>query len=305
MEDRDDAAELGPDRGRDRGAPGVDAGRLRTAGGERMGLIDRWRSFVGAAPLEREILPYSFNDWLSSFGYAGNTYTFPTYGGTLTQTAEEVPKTYEGYATKAFRGNNVVFACATTRQMLFSEARFAFRDVSSGHPGDIMVPTDGRNRGTGELSVLREPWPGGTTGDLLSRMEQDVTLSGSSYIHRAGRQLVRLRPDWVTIIYSGYPWDLDAEVIGYGYEPGGPSGGQDPIRLDREAVTQYAPIPDPMSPWRGMSWIDAALREIGADSAATTHKSSLYERGGTPNMIVSFDATVRKELFDAYVKIIR
>ena len=45
------------------------------------------------------------------------------------------------------------------------------------------------------LRVLEEPWPGGTSGELLARMEQDVSWAGNAYIWDAGDRLVRWRPD--------------------------------------------------------------------------------------------------------------
>ena len=44
--------------------------------------------------------------------------------------------------------------------------------------------------------------PPTTTGDLLARMEQDVSLAGNAFIWDAPGEdrLVRLRPDWTTIV---------------------------------------------------------------------------------------------------------
>jgi hypothetical protein len=41
-----------------------------------------------------------------------------------------------------------------------------------------------------------------------------------------------------------------------------------------------------------MSWITPVIREITGDTAATRHKLKFFERGASPQVIVSFDATV-------------
>src|SRR5439155_2794947 len=54
--------------------------------------------------------------------------------------------------------------------------------------------------------------------------------------------------------------------------------------------------------FRGMSWLTPIVREVMGDSAATTHKLKFFEQGGTPNMVVSLDASITKEAFDAWRK---
>lgn len=260
-----------------------------------MGIVDRWRRFVGADQ-ER----YSFADWLEQMSFNGTTY--PLYGGSLYGNEEKIGGGFEAYVNGAYKSNGVVFACMLARLMLFSEARFAWRDLSSGRPGDITVPKDGRNPASGELDLLMHPWYGGTTGDLLARMIQDADLAGNAFVWRNGRELQRLRPDWVSIAYDGNPWDLGTSVSGYLYQEGGPQKGKDPVFKGRDSVAHFAPNPDPTSPWRGMSWLTPVIREIQADSAATAHKGSLFQHGATPNMVVKADTTVTKEIFDAQVK---
>ena len=88
-----------------------------------------------------------------------------------------------------YQGNRIVFSVILARLALFSEAQFKWRDLTSK-----------KLFGTAELSLLENPWPGGTTGELLARMEQDVSLAGNAFIRSTGDRLVRLRPDWVDII---------------------------------------------------------------------------------------------------------
>src|SRR5690606_23244535 len=104
--------------------------------------------------------------------------------------------------------------------------------------------------------------PGATTGDLLSRAIQDVDLAGNAFFaKRAGGRIRRLRPDWVTIVLGNESdadadsFDIDSEVIGYIYHPGGRYSDHDPVNLLREQVAHFAPIPDPLAGYRGMSWL--------------------------------------------------
>jgi hypothetical protein len=95
-------------------------------------------------------------------------------------------------------------------------------------------------------------------------------------------------------------WDLDSELLGYIYHPGGRHSGSDPIWLDVKAyrVAHFAPVPDPEAPYRGMSWLGPVLREISADSAATSHKLAFFENGATVNLAVVLDSEVSKEMFE-------
>ena len=246
----------------------------------------------------------SLEEWASYFTFQGSQYPF-----TLNQTLvggrdEPIGRDFAGLVAGAYKQNGVVFACISVRMLLFSEARFQFRQLRSGRPGDLF--------GAESLLPLERPWPGGTTGDLLSRAELDVSLAGNSFtVRRPGGRLKRLRPDWVTIVLGSESdadvgaGDVDAEVLGYVYEPGGPGSGREPQAFLREEVAHYAPYPDPTASFRGMSWLTPIVREIQADGAATNHKLSFFENGATPNMIVKFDPQVKKEQFDAAVEKIR
>ncbi|MFF8980186.1 phage portal protein [Streptomyces cellulosae] len=181
-----------------------------------------------------------------------------------------------------------MFALMMVRQMVFAEARFQFRQMRNGRPGDLF--------GTEALRVLEEPWPGATTGDLLSRMLQHADLEGNAFVtdYNPGRLKI-LRPDWVTIVTGsdevpGMPSEaIDSRLVGYMYDP--PTGGE-PWFLLPEEVAHFAPIPDPEFQFRGMSWLTPVVREITGDTAATRHKLKFFENGATPQVIVSLDASV-------------
>lgn len=210
---------------------------------------------------------------------------------------ETIDRDFVGYVEGAYKRNGVVFACALARQLVFSEARFLFQQFRNGRPDELIH----RPR----LALLERPWPNGTTGELLARMEQDGgTLAGNFYATTVGRgdqqRIRRLRPDWVTIVTgspSDDPFDIEAQPVAYIYQP---PGGK-PVVLTPNEVCHYSPIPDPVAQWRGMSWLTPVIREIEADSAATTHKLKFFEQGATASYVVTYDADLKREQFLEYV----
>src|SRR3546814_18880675 len=104
--------------------------------------------------------------------------------------------------------------------------------------------------------LLEEPWPNGTTRELLARMEQDVSLAGNFYAVREAGRLRRLRPDWVSIVLSAPAAEaVESDVAGYVYSPGGKSGKGQPRASSVEEICNRSPLPDPDAPYRGMSWL--------------------------------------------------
>jgi len=262
-----------------------------------MGLRDRWWKFVGA---ERANDPLDFGEWMT---WLGQQYLLGL-NTSMTGNREEVPPGSTGLASYAFGGNAVVFACMAVRMRVFTEARFAFQRMRGGRPGDLWSSP--------ALNLLEHPWPNGTTGDLLARNLVYADLFGNSFTYRAAPDRLQvLRPDWVTIL-SGVPddsesngWDLGAEVLGYIYQPGGRGSGKEPRFLLPESVAHFAPVPDPLAPWRGQSWLSPVLREIKADTAATSHKLAFFEQAATPNLKVKADPTLTPEKFKEWVALFR
>ena len=209
------------------------------------------------------------------------------------------------YTQAAYNNNAVVFGAILARLMLFSEATFAFRDLTDKHLHGANE-LDGR-RATG-LRKLENPWPGGTTGELLARMIQDVDLAGNAYIWDAGDQLVRLRPDWVTIVSEVVDGPLGGQyrrVVGYLYDPPVNQYGYDqqaePMVLSADEVAHWSPIPDPCANFRGMSWLTPVIREVEADNAMTAYKIKYLENAASPNLLIKY-AT---KLTDVQVETVR
>lgn len=222
-----------------------------------------------------------------------------SYGGgvqqTLTGSAERIGSDFVGLARAAYQANGVVFACMMVRQLIFSATRFRWQKLRDGKPSYMF--------GTPELGLLEVPWAGGTTQDLLNRVIQDADLAGNSYTTTdtplvrlggdGGTEIVRLRPDWVEIV--GQERHINGGVVGvrrfgYLYTEGGPGNGGDAVPFLANEVAHFAPYPDPLASFRGMSWLTPVIREIQGDGLMNRHKRKFFENGATPNMIIKHDA---------------
>lgn len=233
-------------------------------------------------PSEDRDLPLSLDEWASYFTFNGTGYPFIISNTGATAHEEQIEGSFAGYVQGAYKSNGVVFACMAARQLLFSEARFQFRQRRGGRPGDLF--------GTADLAVLERPWPNGTTGDLLTKAILDVDLAGNFYAVRRGNNIRRLRPDWVTIIHGSRTGsEIDTEIIGYTYQDGGPGSGNDPVPLLPENVCHFAPLPDPTARFRGMSWLSPIIGDILGDRAATSHKQKFFENGTQLGYVVTLD----------------
>lgn len=237
---------------------------------------------------------YGFNDWASDrLIFEGVSY--PLFGGaSYGMPVEQVENSFTGYVNSAYKRNGVIFAVVLARMLLFTEARFQWQRMEGGRPGDLF--------GTPELAVLENPWPGGTTGELLARMEQDVSLGGNAYVVREGNRLRRLRPDWVDIVLSAPPEEsAEVDVVGYRYWPGGIGAGKTPAVYLPDECAHWSPNPDPDAMYRGMSWITPIIREMQADRAATEHKARFFENAATPNLAVSLKEGLSPQQFNEFV----
>ena len=196
---------------------------------------------------------------------------------------ESIGNDFQSYATVGYQGNGPVFSVLNARLRLFSEATFKLRDK-----------TDKKLSESSELALLESPWPGGSTTELLGRMIQDADLAGNSYIHLVNStRLERLRPDWTKII-SVCMTDPETgneyrEVVGYAYSEGGQG---DPEFYPVDEVAHWSPVPDPLAPWRGMSWLTPVVREINADLAMSVHEQKFFENAATPNMLIRYQGKV-------------
>lgn len=242
----------------------------------------------------------SMSDYLamvSQYTFNGNTYTLPVQTTMPGQKADPIPDTFQGYVLGGLQSNGVIFGLASTRMRVFSEARFQWQRMRGGRPGDLF--------GTPALAKLENPWPGGTTGDLLAGALLHADFAGNAFIYDTGQQLTLLRPDWVDMLLADLRNNAGDTVgfrtVGIQYSHGGKGRNTAPVTLLAGEYAHFAPQPDPLAPWRGMSWLTPVIREIQADSAATTHKLKFFENAATPNLAVSLAKEITPEQFTAFV----
>lgn len=273
-----------------------------------MGLLDKMRDRRETDGEKGFVQPpFWAADGLSDTYGGGGFWTPP--GGAAT---EKIEASYSSYIESAYKQSGPVFAVIRFRQSVLSEARFQWRRFVQGRPGELF--------GSSELALLEKPWPGGTTGNLITRMEVTASLAGNYYATTADdagrigrlasgptRRIVNLRPDWVTIVIdsrSGDPNAIDAKVVGYVYKPPPVGSGfreSEPVTLLPEEVCHFAPITDPSARFRGMSWLTPIVEEVRSDKAATLHKTKFFQNGAVPNMAIILDSAVGPDDFTKYV----
>ena len=205
-----------------------------------------------------------------------------------TPDGETLDLDFRDYAENGYASSGIIYSLVLARLALFSQAEIKFQNL-----------TTRRLFGTPALSLLEQPWPGGTTSDLLARMEQDVSLAGNAYVYRTRDRLVRLRPDWVEIAHAEWRDDEGFEhydVIGYTYRE---DGYDDPVFLPVEDVAHWTPIPDPLARYRGMSWVTPVVREVQADKQMTDYRSAFFKNAATPNLLIKYQQRLSPATVDA------
>lgn len=210
----------------------------------------------------------------------------------------EIAADFDAYVSQAYKANGVVFTCVLVRLLVFSEARFQWQQMIGGRPGKLW--------GDQALAPLETPWAGGTTGELLARMEQDASLAGNAYIARVpgSTEFRRLPPDRVTILSvspTGNPHDIRARIGGYVYQ----ASGLDPVLLTPDQVAHFAPIPDPAAHWRGMSWLQPVITEVRGDRAASTHKLRFFQNGAVPSVVITYDPSLNRDQVAEYAQMFK
>ena len=230
------------------------------------------------------------NDYLrlfEQFAYAGQRYVAPAMS--VTELTALIGSQ-----------NPIVAAAIHARMLVFSEARFQFQAFVDGRPGRLF--------GNQSLTVLEEPWPGATTGDLLARMLVDADAFGQSYwtIDRVdGRdQFVRLDPRRTMIVTGEVANDISGRtygkhLVGYVVED---ERNEEVAMLTPDQVCHFKPLPDPLHEFRGRTWLSTVLSDVEADDALSTYKHSFIRNAATPQMVVSFDPSITKEAFQTFTQ---
>jgi hypothetical protein len=144
-----------------------------------MGVLDRVNRRAGLRPAEQRS---SIDQWITEyllpsgmvnqFTFGGHVYGMGqpnlTYGANK---AREFTSDLPGH-TAAVKACPPAFAAEMVRALVLSQARFTYRNRP-------WAKTPRRTFGTSALGLLERPWPNGTTGDLIRKMEWRAGLAGN------------------------------------------------------------------------------------------------------------------------------
>ncbi|KKL08036.1 hypothetical protein LCGC14_2579950, partial [marine sediment metagenome] len=123
---------------------------------------------------------------------------------------ESLGSDFQSFVRRGYLNNGIVYGCITSRLVLFAQGVFKLENRRDKTVRDLPP----------RLQILNEPWPGGSTAEMLARIEQDTSLAGNWYLLQAEPdQWQRLRPDWVDIVLD----PGGRERVGYLYHRGGRS----------------------------------------------------------------------------------
>lgn len=227
---------------------------------------------------------------VDSFSFQGNSY--PLFGQQpfqLTQSGQKIDMpdgTLSQIASWAYRSNSIVGTLMIARQLVFGMAEFKWQNLTTR---DVW--------GNDALRPLETPWDGGTTQNLLAKTIMYSDAAGNAFWRRVDGELVPMRPDWVDIVI-GVRGDGTLKKAGYIYREGGRGSDGPVLTFGPDEVTHFMPLQDPESPWRGMSWLSPAIREITVDEHATTHQQKFFENAATPNLAVSIKDSLTREQYE-------
>lgn len=252
-----------------------------------LGTLVRRASLRGVQP--SNIGALSWPDYLrlwEQFGFNGVQYMVPA-GGMAQMTALQASR------------NPVVMRCFMIRGSVYSQIEFKFKDKRSG-----------KLFGDPSLSILEDPWPGGSTDQLLFRTEFDVSRYGNSYWYiqppsalRPYGTLVWLDPTSVNIVTGDVDGPSGKAVGKYllAYQTQTKTGQVDETFLPNEIV-HVRPIPDPNHPFRGLSWLAALLPDVVADQDLTDFVHAFVTNGATPKVIITHAANsgISKDVFEKF-----
>lgn len=126
----------------------------------------------------RDLTRFTLDDyvgWLQgSFSFQGTQFPLGLNQTLPGQKVEPIGSDFKAFVDRGLRANGIVWTCENVRLQVFSQARFLFQEIVDGRPGKMTH----RPR----LNRIEEPWPGGTSTELLSRMLLHADFAGNAYV---------------------------------------------------------------------------------------------------------------------------
>ena len=253
--------------------------------------------------LSGEISRYNLQQYLydvqQQLRYGAGQYALGTYGISTTwgqRPAEPVGNNFDGYVQGLLYRDGPVASAEAYRLRVFGQAPLLFQEYRDGRPGKYSYDSS--------LDLLRTPWVGGSTGDLMKRALLYGDFGGNGWVVRIDDELVVLRPDYVTIvledrIYSGRK--VGFRQVGIAYSEYGLAGDDAAVFLRGEYAHFVPYMPDPLASYRGMSWLTPIIREVQSDIGATDHGVAWWQNAATPNLAVSLPKEITPGQFEQFV----
>ena len=138
------------------------------------------------------------------------------------------------------------------------------------------------------------PWYSGE--EFLEAGQQHQELTGETWWIIVGEggaptELWPVRPDRMRPIA-----DRDQFIRGYIYQV-----GAERIPLAEEDVL-YFKRPNPLDPYRGMSWVQSLLVDIGADREAAAYVRNFFRNGASPGGYIQFDQMMADAEYEKFVQ---
>jgi hypothetical protein len=212
------------------------------------------------------------------------------------------------YSVDESMANTVVGACIGVRGLILSEARLLFQHVEFGATADHHGDHSHRVLEFYDpiLDRLNHPWPGATSGHLLSQMDLDASLYGNSYWYpEDDGTLTWLDPTRMKVA-TGSMQDFRTgsaygeRLLGFSYHE--PNGAIASVFLPGELV-HFRPLAGYASsssssqtvvnmmrnPFVGASWAGRCFADTEVDSALTGYKTAYVRNSSRPALAVTFN----------------
>ena len=238
-----------------------------------------------------------------SFQQFVDWFTFQSQQYGLSGSPAQLPSDeFADYVAKIHRATPIISAAAVSRSLLISQLRFLAR------------ADDGSTSSPPALGVLRRPGAMKRSA-FLALAELHTSYAGAAYPVLKNGRLYLLRPDWVQVILGSNERPLEAdngdllppsdtEVLGLAYQP---KMGTKLGRLEtfqRGEFTIWAPEPDPVYWWRGVSWVSAVLNEFALDGQVSSHQRKFFDNAGTPNLVFLMDPSKTAPQIQEFAKVL-